>query len=714
MGLVNMTTNLKDLRYGKDTIGGGSSGQPYVSRSIPDSFSDLGKTGGPDFLLRGGSLLPRIIAKDVSRLTKMFFDFKSPSGPLFIAKQNVLSLTNVNSEKGYEKWVEDRGNNTEQSPQSLVGRIGDFIKSNIGLNQGLYLPLSTIAQPAVGTLGVHLNKQGWNPIKVTTKGSPDGNTILGLPTYLNTIATGGNEGNKSRLEPLLLKINKKQTDNILFEYGGGPGSILGVGKTKIRVPLDQRTGVNNPYLESELKYTQNFGKNKIQNLPLPNPFGRGSAPQSIPLLYNPSVYTPGLGKNKNIDDIQRAYGATIKFAALSQSPKYSAIYLDTLFNSEDAISPNSFSPSVYNSGNLTTNVSKLSSGIGGRTPIQVFTQGQIENYTPTSEDGKIKESFTKLIAPSGSQQIPDTLDYTKKNFEQRVNLGDPGRRGNLKSYTIGKQEINSTTPLTVKDNSYYTKALDKINAFPLYQSNSVTTDNDKNDFVKFRIGVIDNDNPTKKTYIHFRAIIDEMSDNFTAEWKGQKFMGRGEQFYKYGGFDRKISLGWTVVAQSKQELIPMYQKLNYLSSVCAPDYSNSGYMRGNLITLTVGGYLQEQVGIMTGINYSVPTESPWEIGIPDNGNIKYINQGDNEKEIFTDPSVKEMPMMINVSGFTFIPIHDFVPQLQQNEYKGKELSGGGKFISKYGPEQYINLAAASGNNYDGNGQNINYIPKKSK
>ena len=27
----------------------------------------------------------------------------------------------------------------------------------------------------------------------------------------------------------------------------------------------------------------------------------------------------------------------------------------------------------------------------------------------------------------------------------------------------------------------------------------------------------------------------------------------------------------------------MYQKLNYLASVCAGDYSDVGYMRGNLI-----------------------------------------------------------------------------------------------------------------------------------
>ena len=150
-----MTTNLKSLRYGKDTVGGGNSNQPYVTSKIPDSFSDLGKTGGPDFLIRGGSLLPKIIANDTKRISKLFYNGDNTNGQpinltgtLFFAKQNVLSLTNVNSEVGYEEYVEDRGITVSNGPTSLIGKIGDFIKSNIGLNQGIYSPLGTIGQSA--------------------------------------------------------------------------------------------------------------------------------------------------------------------------------------------------------------------------------------------------------------------------------------------------------------------------------------------------------------------------------------------------------------------------------------------------------------------------------------------------------------------------------------------------------------------------------------
>ena len=676
MGLVDLTTNLKSLRYGKDTVGGGDSNQPYVKTKIPDSFSKLGKTGGPDFLLRGGTLYPKIAANDASRLAQMFFDFKSPSGPLFIAKQNLLSLTNVNSEAGYVPFEEAQGT-------GLLGSIGAFIKNNFALNQGVYTPLGTLAQTVGNGIGLHTNKQGLNPFKFkTTQGSPDGNTPLGLPTYLNTIATGGDEGNKSRLLGLTDKIDEKQDDLNLYTYSGGPGATLGVGKTNIVMIGDQRTGENSSkksYWENKVtpQFISNnkifLGKDGFNN---PPPSLSFIAPQLIYSNLNPTL----------------------------ASEFFREDYLDTR------------NASVYEAGTLLkTDNNKLSSGINESIPRQVFTQAEIEEKTPFSKTGKSDNitDFRKIIAPSGSQQIPDTLPYTSDHkIEQRVNLGNPGKRANRQSYTIGRQEEGENK--TTSTNSGYKNALDKINALPIYQSNAPTRDRIKNDLVKFRIGVINNDNPSLKTYIHFRAHIDSMSDNFSADWQSQKYMGRGENFYKYQGFDRQISLSWTVAAQSKQELIPMHQKLNYLASVCAPDYSNAGYMSGNLISLTIGGWCHEQVGIMTGLTLDIPTESPWEIAIPDNSNIGFASDG---SKILSDASVKELPMIIKVSGFNFIPIHDFVPKVQQNTFNGASLEGGGTFVGEYGPEHYISLATIGGiNNYTGgvvgDNNHINYIPKK--
>jgi hypothetical protein len=190
--------------------------------------------------------------------------------------------------------------------------------------------------------------------------------------------------------------------------------------------------------------------------------------------------------------------------------------------------------------------------------------------------------------------------------------------------------------------------------------------------------------------MHFRAFIDSFSDSYNASWGNVRYLGRGENFYNYNGFDRTISLSFTVAAQSKQELIPMYKKLNYLASNLAPDYSPFGYMRGPLVQLTVGGYLYEQVGFITSLAYDIPNDSPWEIGIND--------AGDN------DPSVKELPHRINISSFSFTPIHNFVPQKQGLGFNSLGLNdssdGATGFVTRYGLQRYIALTAGGDSNYD--------------
>jgi hypothetical protein len=571
MALISQRTILKSLRYGKDRVGGGDSNQPYIKSPIPDNSKSLDRTGGVDFLLRGGTLAPTRSAQDASRLTKMFFDFKSPNGVLFTAKQNLLSRTGVKTQ------------------------ASGFI------NEGAYLPTSTILQAAGNAFGTHLYKQGVNPLEGIQKYSQtikfdqnkDENRLVQLKnskiaSQIQTSTPGlfGFQSFRdilSQINPLTNKLssiaktiftpNHQKTgislsNNEILRYGGGPGSLLGVGQTAIkRYYFSTTNGFSN------------------------NPTGG---------------YFNVLGAGKGIED----------------------------------------------------------------------------RYIGNNGTQFITDFRKKLFIDKTAQRqniLSNSPDYTRKNIEQRVNLGNPGRRDkNVSSYTKG---------LIV--NGKNAGALDKITAYPIYKSkfpDPLTKSNggisSTNDLVQFRIGIIDNNTPNEKVYIHFRAFIDAMDDNYTATWDSFKYMGRGENFYRYNGFTRTVNLGWTVAAQSKEELIPMYKKLNYLASSLAPDYSAGGYMRGNLATLTVGGYLYEQPGIITSINYSVPTESPWEIGINDAGGI--------------DTTVKELPHIIRVTGFQFIPIHRFVPRLQQNKYgDGISENNTGEIIKPdvtYGKEKYISLS----------------------
>ena len=158
--------------------------------------------------------------------------------------------------------------------------------------------------------------------------------------------------------------------------------------------------------------------------------------------------------------------------------------------------------------------------------------------------------------------------------------------------------------------------------------------------------------------MHFRAFIDSFSDSYDADWSPIEYMGRAEKLYKYKGFGRKISMAFTVVAQSREEITAMYDKLNFLASSLAPEYLDSltsGYMAGNIAYITLGEYIYDQPGIITSLTFDIPEESPWEIGIDDAG------------ERLDVADVRQVPHMIKVTGFNFIPIHKFRPEKQTFE-----------------------------------------------
>jgi hypothetical protein len=162
-------------------------------------------------------------------------------------------------------------------------------------------------------------------------------------------------------------------------------------------------------------------------------------------------------------------------------------------------------------------------------------------------------------------------------------------------------------------------------------------------------------------------------------------MGRGEPFYKYDSFQRDINLSFTVAAQSKPEIMVMYRKLNYLASTLAPDYTSAGYMAGNLVQLTMGGWCYELPGFIRSLTLDIPEESPWEIGINDEGTF--------------DNTVKEMPHIVKVTGLTFTPIHTFRPSIMKLTKSMPKPEGNLEDNNRYGNQRYIELQAGN-NNYD--------------
>ena len=764
--LINSTTNLNKLKFtssGGDRFDQGKSGQPYIVKQIPGAdgtfLQGLDETpsqiGGIDSLLRGGLLaLPRA-ATDVSRLTKMLFDTKSSNGFEFIAKQNVLSRNNVKTEASFG-----------------AGYGGG------GINQGVYLPTSTLIQTGLAPLATGASNlfgllplTDDTPLNSSFQGSNNGgiNSYFDLKKQENlagdfadvvltnrlvSLQEAVTVGQEREIEPSGIQLN---ANGNIVQYGGGPGSTLGIGDTSIGF-ADQRTGANSPSLINKgffnnitfknqpldnPNYVPSFGDYNIfirpnVNIPDSNKFLGVTGQQGIGqagdnnifntfidntndannLLNaefdNPKKFTPNLTDKVVIDNSAQkaanfkiAGGPNIYGALDSKSPTVGeGIYGGTNVDNSKIKKGN-----IFVSGSTVSGVYEgIMAGIENNLSVSdidfPFTNFGLnfmdlgvklnQKLYETQEDGGIANNFNVFKTPlisdpeylkgtfstdqtvflsyvdlinkpttqqgtntalknpsdfrkplvdalenqniSSSSILSISPDYVTKNKNRRVNQGDPGLGTNL-----GKKNVfNYALPA----NELY--ALDKINALKMYESTVVDLTKATNDLCKFRIAVIDNNKGDgTATYIHFRAFIDGFSDNYNADWGSVKYVGRAEELYNYEGFNREISLDFTVYAQSKAELIPMYKKLNYLASTLAPDYNSAGFMRGNFVRLTVGGYLYEQPGIIMGLNYTVPMESTWEIALNEDGG--------------NDESVKELPHMIKVTGMTFKPIQEFIP-----------------------------------------------------
>ena len=672
--LTDVGTQYRNLKFGNDRPGGGNSKQPFIIKDLPPVESDPDSTF-PDFILRDPKNQLENRVDDTLRISKFLV---SRNGGLFIAKQELLSLQNP--------LVPGRPNRS--NPVA-----------------GLYNPLMTLAQVAGAGTGLHIEKQGIAPIfnddvkyaNVYRRfHSEENNNRL---TLLKISKIGKEPGPEEAITPLgflsslvspleAANLGIASNDNYILSYTGGPDSF-GLGRTRIPFSndrlspkeLEQRT---NESKEESFNKTNNYSKSIINTLGLsekylnPNQLNDttlvdankitiGSYVDDLLGVNNQGIIVNGgqLRSAQNTAFLRDPIDANAQInAALSQSFNRTSlpltsndiiritkngvsqestnlkyITIDTGINGggfEYNITNQLFQNSVYTLGNtFPTENSSNTTGKG----IYTFNQTQLrdrKSLLDPAESGKaVPSDFRKDITGAPDKLGIYYFDYqsARVNRMQRIGDGNPGKR------TRNRSKLNIYDDATV----------DRINMIPLYRDR-IVLDPDvlTRDLVKFRFEVIDNTNPDISTFVHFRAFLGAITDQYSSDWEGYRFVGRGDKVWNYQGSSRAINFSFKVAAQSRAEMRPLYQKLNFLASSLSPDY-NGGYMKGNLIRLTIGDYLMYVPGFITNLTYTIPEEASWEIAL-------------NSPELGEDEGLMETPKYFEVD-VAFTPIHDFTPRL---------------------------------------------------
>jgi len=183
------------------------------------------------------------------------------------------------------------------------------------------------------------------------------------------------------------------------------------------------------------------------------------------------------------------------------------------------------------------------------------------------------------------------------------------------------------------------------------------TDVQRNDeMIPFTFTIV---TPEARETLHFWAYLDSLTDSFNANWSGQRYVGRGEEFYNYQGFDRKASLGFKVTGKSQKELMMYYERLNILASATAPTYGSGDiFMRGTYVILDIGTYFHNQPVLFNSVQLAWDISTPWEID-------------------FELKGIEEVPHMLSVT-LDMTVIHTFTPTVSQT---GQEYFGFRRSIS---------------------------------
>jgi hypothetical protein len=616
MPLIDLKTNLKSLKYGSDRIGGGNSGQPYIQTDINKPGTNL--IGNfDDGLVRGGAVgAAKASIVDTLRIGKFLTDF--PKGPLFIAKQVGLQLSNPKLEVKLLKT------DNPTSGGGLLSNVGNFIvnvankiSNFVGPTRIYNLGINTIAQVPINAFGQHVIRHGFSPVR------NDNNSYFKVVQHNNE---GENAPNNRLVQ---LKSILGNTNNI-STYLGGPSSAYGIGTTIIQrrgnfIDINRDTTATTWATSKEVNnssYVQSFVKNIIA--------------------------TTNLKIGKDLGLSKKTYSMLAGNLEIPIDPTGSAAY-DKIASKKDKHGTNkdkqsfSYTDATNNlrSGSFTSvPTSKSGKRVDKLSLDNTIASDKDKNYPPHSHAVSASKDLGLSLA---STNLINLASDNNINLNQNVIPGIlPTNSTSDKYVAIKKQfkpSINQNNFKTIEVN------VSRGNKNFAYVANELKNKfnrtNDKeinNDTLALIFTPLDPFTGNALNILKFLGYLTDFTENYDSSWSDVKYAGRAEKFYIFNEFKRSVSVGFNIPCFNENELEDRHCAISELASSLAGKYENN-LLGGILIKLKLGGYINEQPGIITNLSFQPIQDSSWD-----------LYQG--------------LAFYLKVS-FSFTLIHNFLPQYQK-------------------------------------------------
>ena len=635
MPLINLQTNLTSLKYGNDRINEGSSGQPYITSDpngntslslgtanivggvlrllgvnqvplIPNVSTQLSRSKagrfvnqvlGTDDFIRGGAIgSAQAAVNDTFRIGAFLTSL--PRGPLFIAKQVGLQLSNPKLEvkKGGKALIGGilKALFTASPAQALSSVTGGLLSPTRIYNLGI----NTLAQVPANAFGIHFSRHGLLPIqdeetkyeKVVAYNNRDDSSNNRLVELKNQFSLG--EGGANPFEA---------TDN----FAQARKNINEKNKEFRKDYRDQkklyRQDVKN--VKAANKNLSNVGLNAIDGIESTDTFPKPTKPKAPRYIkFKPAdlvidSYLSGPGSTYGIGTtLLRRYTFTE----------------DQLKNDEAELNSKLYAGKTRLDGSVIDYT--VGAGKEANTSIQFHSEigapdkaaltvalAQGINATYAALQSKIFKTLT--------QTIPNTGGYTATpyNYNSAISTKDPlvnRDAADFNYYGVGSVPLEYTGSKRTYDNSDVFKREDAGIMSVLFRSVNpwVQPTSNPNDATL---------NQNEQRWI-FSAYMSGYKDNFDATWNDVNYSGRAESFYIYNKFKRTVNFNLKIPCFNKIELFEKHRTLGQLASVTAGSYEGV-LMGGVMIKVNLGNYLKGEYAILNNVSYSIPDDASWDI-----------------------------------------------------------------------------------------------------
>jgi hypothetical protein len=311
----------------------------------------------------------------------------------------------------------------------------------------------------------------------------------------------------------------------------------------------------------------------------------------------------------------------------------------------------------------------------------------LPSYKKIPGKGSNRSSFSQELGSSGTIESVFSFPRTRE-ISLRQNGPDYSSRYN--KYTLNRESedrYNAEFGVGAEQSPVIRGKQDEIPR-DLLQGRFGESKNQSADLIFFYFYDLVNE-----IYIPFRATLSGIQDQNSADWDTIAYLGRADKLFVYRGFSRDVSFNFKVYANSIKELVPMWERIDYLVGLTRPskyteltgnraervvvggsqtagtsvnptngnrdigevavdaltqrtDYSNSGFMYPPMIEFRIGDLYNEQPAVLNSVNVSVSEDATWETLRSDEYEYR-----PNPSTIITQPNVKcrQLPNIVDVS-----------------------------------------------------------------